>query len=69
MIETAPTANPLAKRVAALDPQSALKHLREVPAAEVATLLADMPPAVRELLPAMRSRAAEDLRDLRRVES
>ena len=45
MIETAPTANPLAKRVAALDPQSALKHLREVPAAEVATLLAGMPPA------------------------
>lgn len=37
--------------------------------AEVESMLADMPPAVRELLPAMRSRAAEDLRDLRRVES
>lgn len=54
MIETAPTAPNLAKRVAALDTRSALDQLRAVAPAEVATLLAGMPPArANSLLAAM----------------
>lgn len=50
MTEVATSPPNLAKRVAALDTQSALEHLHDVPPAEVAVLLAGMAPARANIL-------------------